>query len=318
VTKDIQLFRNAPSVEGPVSTNLGKGAGRLQPTGQRGSVGVPSNGKTAGKPAGLHVSEVHERLLQLKKQFKPSLQSEALKAQPSHVFRILRVFRQGGVLVDLGGGISAHNGVLAQLGMAVYVVDMLTDYWNHRDWLPGGAEAAAITHEFELLESCGVQFVRDEILTCDLTAAFAENSVDVVTCLHTLEHLHHSPKIPMESAMRVLKPGGTLLIKVPNAANLRKRFNLLRGRTNYEPYSDYYNFSPYLGHVREYTIGDLRLLAQHLGAAEYRIFGKNFLVGPGMNRALKCLPAPIRPVLDRALQTVPGLCSCLFLEITKK
>jgi hypothetical protein len=122
----------------------------------------------------------------------------------------------------------------------------------------------------------------------------------------------------MESAMRVLKPGGTLLIEVPNAANLRKRFNLLRGRTNYWSYSAYYNFSPYLGHVREYTIGDLRQLAQYIGATEYRIFGRNFIIGAGMERALRRFPRPVWPVLDRSLQVVPGLCSCLFLEISKK
>jgi SAM-dependent methyltransferase len=312
------MSKGLTSVEAPAPTIGGKDPGRREATARRDPQGAPSRGNTTGKPTGLHVNEVHKRLHQLNKQYKSSIQSEALKALPSHIFRILRVYRQGGSIIDLGGGISAHNGVLAQLGMTVYVVDMLTDYWNHRDWLPGGAASAAITNEFELLEACGVQFIRSEILTYDLTAHFAENSVDVVTCFHTIEHLHHSPKIPMESAMRVLKPGGTLLIEVPNAANLRKRFNLLRGRTNYESYSAYYNFSPYLGHVREYTVGDLRLLAQYVGATEYRIFGKNFLISAGMERVLECFPPPVRPVLDHALQAVPGLCSCLFLEISKK
>ena len=258
-----------------------------------------------------------EMLASLYKEYSTSLQQESLAAHASHLFRVCRLYQKGGMLVDLGGGISAHNGVLAQLGMKVHVVDMLTDYWNHRDWLPGGAASAKINHEFELLESCGVQFIQAEITTYDFTKHFTEDSLDFVTSFHCVEHLHQSPKIPLESAMRALKPGGTLLIEVPNAANLRKRLALLMGRSNYEPYKWFYNNVPWLGHVREYTTGDLRQLAGYLGAEEYRIYGTNFIQGAAVERALKYIPRTFYHAFDATLQLFPGLCSCIFLEIRK-
>ena len=265
----------------------------------------------------LDLEEIRRMLVLLIEQYGPGLQAEAFSAQASNLFRIGRLYREGGVLVDLGGGVSAHNGVLAQLGMRVHVVDMLTDYWDHRDWLPGGAASAKINHEFKLLESCGVQFIQAEMTTYDFTKHFAQNSVDLVTSFHCVEHLHQSPKIPLESAMRVLKPGGTLLVEVPNAANLRKRLALLMGRTNYEPYNHFYNNSPWLGHVREYTIGDLHQLAENIGAREHRIFGKNFLQGPAVQRISKYIARPFQNGLDATLQLFPGLCSCIFFEARK-
>lgn len=243
----------------------------------------------------------------LRKQYKPRLQGDDWS---SDVFRVIRLYREGGRLVDLGGGISAHNGVLAQLGMIVYVVDMLDDYWEHKATAP-----SSITQEVELLQAWGVRFIRHEVLTYDLTAHFADNPLDAVTSFHCIEHLHHSPRRVLESAMRVLKPGGTMLIEVPNAANARKRLALLCGRTNYGSYNSFYYNEPFVGHVREYTVGDLRQLAQNLGASIYRVFGKNNSV---YGEWVEGIPSAIRKSLDRALQAFPGLCSSLLLEITKR
>jgi SAM-dependent methyltransferase len=292
----------------PVTTRVSKGLGASRGEGQTASYAI--------SPSRPDVPVFKEMLASLYQHYSPSLQG-SLTAQASDLFRICRLYQDGGVLVDLGGGISAHNGVLAQLGMKVHVVDMLTDYWDHRDWLPGGAASAKINHEFELLESCGVQFIQAEITAYDFTKHFAEDSLDIVTSFHCVEHLHQSPKIPLESAMRVLKPGGTLLVEAPNAANFRKRVALLMGRTNYEPYNWYYNISPWLGHIREYTIGDLRQLAGNIGAREYRIFGKNFLLGPRVQHTLEYIPRPLYDTIDATLQLFPGLCSCIFLEVRK-
>jgi SAM-dependent methyltransferase len=294
----------------PVTTRLPMGLGASCETMQ------PRSGEILRRRPDASVFK--EMLASLCAQYGSSLRVEALAAQASQLFRICRLYQEGGVLVDLGGGISAHNGILAQLGMKVHVVDMLGDYWAHRDWLPGGAASAEINHEFELLESCGVRFSQGEVTTYDFTKHFSENSLDFVTSFHCLEHLHHSPKMPMESAMRVLKPGGTLIIEVPNAANLRKRLALLMGRSNYEPYNWFYNNVPWLGHVREYTTGDLRQLARNLGAREYQIYGKNFLQGPAVQHVSKYIPRPFFRFFDAALQLFPSLCSCIFLEVRKR
>ena len=113
--------------------------------------------------------------------------------------------------------------------------------------------------------------------------------------------------------MRVLKPDGTLLIEVPNAANARKRLALLFGRTNYLPYCLFYYSSDYRGHIREYVSDDLNQLAQNLGAKSYRIFGNNTYGG----RWIDAIPRPLRVSLDRVLKMFPGLCGALLLEASK-
>jgi SAM-dependent methyltransferase len=191
--------------------------------------------------------------------------------------------------------------------MSIYVVDLLSDYWELKATNP-----TAITREIKFLEACGVQFIHGEVSTFDFRTHFVDKSVDVVTSFHCLEHLHQSPKFVLESAMRALKPSGLLLIEVPNAANIRKRIALLMGHTNYPDYSTFYYSSPYVGHVREYTVGDLRQLGRNAGATKYRIFGKNTIYGPWAER----IPYPIRRPLDVWLQLFPSLCSSLLLEIT--
>jgi len=61
---------------------------------------------------------------------------------------------------------------------------------------------------------------------------FPSSSFDAVTCLDTLEHLEFvdQPKALAE-VNRVLRPGGVLLLSVPNLAHLNSRLRLLlRGR----------------------------------------------------------------------------------------
>jgi 2-polyprenyl-3-methyl-5-hydroxy-6-metoxy-1,4-benzoquinol methylase len=257
-------------------------------------------------PDVLDTTDIMKRLVLLRKQYEPRLQGQ--DEWQSDAFRVGCLYRKAGVLVDLGGGISAHNGVLAQLGMTVYVVDMLGDYWEHRD-----TEPASITREVQLLEACGVRFIQHDVSTCDLRRIFDDNSIDVVTSFHCLEHLHRSPRLVLESAMSVLKLGGTMSIEVPNAANARKRLAVLFGDTNYGSYNSLYYSEIFLGHIREYTTGDLLQLAQNLGALRYRITGRNTISGDWVQK----IPSTLRKSLDRALQVFPGFCSSLVLEIVK-
>jgi 2-polyprenyl-3-methyl-5-hydroxy-6-metoxy-1,4-benzoquinol methylase len=255
----------------------------------------------------LHVKIIKECVHNLRSKYKSGLQGDF--EWSADTFRVRRLYRKGGTLIDLGGGISAHNGVLAQLGMTVYVIDMLDEYWEHKATAP-----ADISQEIQLLKARGVRFIPGEISMYDLRRDFAESSIDVVTSFHCIEHLHRSPRLVLESGMHILKAGGTMLIEVPNAANARKRLALLCGGTNYGPYNSFYYNEPFVGHVREYTVGDLRQLAQNLGASTYRIFGQNNTV---YGKWVETIPSLMRRLLNRVLQAFPGLCSSILLEITK-
>ena len=218
-------------------------------------------------------------------------------------YRVSLTYVPGGSLVDLGGGVSGTNGFLSLHGMDVTIVDLFQEYYS---W---STIKDPIAEQQEFLASFGVKFIHADLVECNLLEYFPPASVDCVATYHTLEHLHHSPRRLLESAMKVLKPGGTLVIEVPNAANLLKRFKLLLGKTNYPDFSGFYEKERWVGHVREYTVGDLRQIAHKLGLVDWYIKGKNWY---GSLYRKKKLENAARP-LDGLLQIRPGLCGSLFL-----
>ena len=61
---------------------------------------------------------------------------------------------------------------------------------------------------------------------------FADNSFDVVLCLEVIEHVF-LPDRSIQEILRVLSPGGTLIVTTPNVAYWRRRLDLaLLGRWN--------------------------------------------------------------------------------------
>jgi len=84
---------------------------------------------------------------------------------------------------------------------------------------------------------------------------FEEGMFDKVVCFEVLEHLF-DPKFAVEQMARVLKPGGLLIVSVPNAGYLPDRLGaLLFGRVAAPP-SDFTNpwKSP---HIRFFNLGTL-------------------------------------------------------------
>jgi len=88
-----------------------------------------------------------------------------------------------------------------------------------------------------------------------------------------LEHFTYSPKKPFEEIRRVLKPGGLLVVDVPNVGEWHNFYRLIRGKNilwdykkhylDYDPYV--YKGRPYFDrHNREFTPGELKTLAEAL------------------------------------------------------
>jgi len=157
-------------------------------------------------------------------------------------------------ILDFGCGFGEKAAVLSALGYQCSAYDDLQDDWHK---FPGNREAiekfaAGIGVEFRLAR--GGQF------------PWAPRTFDLVMLNDVIEHLHDSPRTLLNSLLQLLKEDGFLLITVPNAVNIRKRIDVLFGRTNHQNFKFYYwHPDPWRGHVREYTKGDLRLLSQHLG-----------------------------------------------------
>ena len=81
----------------------------------------------------------------------------------------------------------------------------------------------------ERSRSRGIDTVCGEL---DETFSARHGLFDVIVFADVLEHLP-SPAEVLTRAMRVLRPGGLVLISVPNVAHWSVRLNLLRGRFDY-------------------------------------------------------------------------------------
>jgi SAM-dependent methyltransferase len=86
---------------------------------------------------------------------------------------------------------------------------------------------------------------------------FPNESFDVVVALEVLEHVI-APLSAADEVKRVLRPGGTFIVTVPNVAYWRRRLELSVGRWN--PYGDGFSVSqPWRDpHIRFFTLVSLR------------------------------------------------------------
>jgi hypothetical protein len=77
-----------------------------------------------------------------------------------------------------------------------------------------------------------------------------------------IEHLYTAPQLVLAFVHTLLSDGGLLLLQTPNAASLQKRIKMAIGRNPYEMI----RIDPTNpGHFREYTIRELRRLAEGAG-----------------------------------------------------
>lgn len=98
---------------------------------------------------------------------------------------------------------------------------------------------------------------------CDVDKGlpFDNSFFDVVTCIAVLEHVFNPPNV-LDEIRRVLKPGGTFIVQVPNIAWLPYRIQLLFGKL---PKTG----GVYLGadweHLHNFTKNSLLLLLRQKG-----------------------------------------------------
>lgn len=185
-------------------------------------------------------------------------------------------------ILDFGAGACDKTAVLQMLGYKCSACDDLQDDWHK---LPGSCEkitsfAAETGIDFKLLR--------------DLNLPFAASEFSMVMLHDVLEHLHDSPRCLLNRIVEFIAPGGFLFITVPNAVNIRKRLDVLRGRSNLPDFSGYYWYpGSWRGHIREYVRSDLQLLAKYLGLEIIELRG-----------------------CDHMLHKVPAMIKPLYLKIT--
>ncbi|MCO5051955.1 MAG: methyltransferase domain-containing protein [Verrucomicrobiae bacterium] len=210
-------------------------------------------------------------------------------------------------LVDLGPGLAAFGPVARALGLEVTLID---------DFAGGGGvdreqREKAMQIMAALRDQLGIQLLEMDFLQTPLPLADA--SVDVVTCFHSLEHWHHSPKRLFAEITRVVRPGGFLILATPNAVNLRKRIFALLGKSPVSSLKGWYHDGDpvYRGHVREPVIRDLHQILQWNGFDVISTQGRNYIGGYSI--ALRFLPSKcVRLIATGAnylLRAFPSLCS---------
>lgn len=115
----------------------------------------------------------------------------------------------------------------------------------------------------DVVSATGSRFIDGDVLTYD----FGSGTFDAVNLLAVLEHLHGSPRELLTRIKHWLRPGGALVLVVPNQARLAKRLGLfLLGRSVHPPFCDYFNSAyPFSGHHREYTFAEVRYALENSG-----------------------------------------------------
>lgn len=200
-------------------------------------------------------------------------------------------------VLDVGGGYAAFAPALALAGHRVTLAD---------SFVTPSARAYPAA-ELPIFRTAGVTLVEVDASG----AAFdpAAESFDLVTCIDSIEHWHRSPKRALRAMMAALRPGGALVIGVPNCVNLRKRLTVPFGFGQWSPMWAWYEEPEFTSHVREPDVGDLRYIARDLGLADTRIIGRNWSGFASPSRAVRVAAT----VTDRLLRLRPSLCSDLYL-----
>jgi SAM-dependent methyltransferase len=211
--------------------------------------------------AQMFESELTARLQQVCEDFRPEVRRRG-------IYRSWRAYRfllrelsphlvAGRHYVDLGAGAGVIPLAVASLGLHVTVLDTWTQYSPENDNLMGTTDE--IIARFD---RAGIRCVQWDLL-CD-PLPLATNCCDLLSLFDVLEHIP-KPRVLLREVRRLLRPGGLLVIKLPNAANLRNRLRLLGGQSPHPDAIEDWFSERFFGHYREMTAGELERILPLFG-----------------------------------------------------
>lgn len=137
---------------------------------------------------------------------------------------------------------------------------------------------------------------------------------DAVTVMAVIEHYPHSLKIFLENVLGMLGQEGIVYFDVPNIAYWTKRIAFLAGRTPLVDARDIYRSAvPFVGHHHEYTMAELRGIAELAGLEVLREDYYNYSLSElGWKRAV------VKPIEAIAFAVVPATRECLAITCRRR
>jgi 2-polyprenyl-3-methyl-5-hydroxy-6-metoxy-1,4-benzoquinol methylase len=162
--------------------------------------------------------------------------------------------------IDIGGGTGKLCCILASLGLSCTNVDHL--YLN--DTQLNNAGKSFIPQLIAFFKGKNITVEAIDINGDKFSSE--DNFYDLAICSEVIEHLPNSPKPMLSEIYRILKPEGYFILTTPNQASIGRRIRSLLGYSIHDNIKGYYNMelypigTPFRGHVREYTLDELKYM----------------------------------------------------------
>lgn len=173
------------------------------------------------------------------------------------LYPFLCLLPDDGQICDIGAGAAIVPLAMAQLGFGVSLVDRWSEYATDLD-----NQMGTLDDFVSRFRQFGVNYYSCDFMTERIP--LANESQDLVSAFSVLEHLPR-PSIVLDEIRRLLKPGGLVVILLPNTANLQNRIRLLLGKSPHpHHWKDFYSHT-FFGHYRELTRKELREVFEHEG-----------------------------------------------------
>jgi 2-polyprenyl-3-methyl-5-hydroxy-6-metoxy-1,4-benzoquinol methylase len=120
-----------------------------------------------------------------------------------------------------------------------------------------------------------------DVVKHDVEKDSIEENFDAVIMNELFEHLRLDLVSTLQSVLSTLKPGGYLFLSTPNAASIEGIYNLIVYNTSYSlrttPYHEWSKLDRigHMGHVKEYTAGEVADFLTEVGFEDERIVYRN-------------------------------------------
>jgi len=196
----------------------------------------------------------------------------------------VRKHKKTGVLLDVGAGIGIFVQIACEAGYQASGIE-----------ISAHAVTTGTTHN-------GISLVQGDFLTANLQDAH----FDIVTFWHVFEHLLH-PNDVLRKAHRILRPGGILVIALPNFGSLQAE--IFRGRW-------YHLDVP--RHLFHFSPSTLQKLVRHSGFSVQTIeYGWREHDSAGILGSVMRLSPPGESLLHRAVRKIGGVPLARALAVTE-